>query len=349
MELEDLDSPAVIVNTDQLEENIGELQHYMDKHDILNRPHIKTHKITEIASMQLGAGAIGVTCQKLSEAEVMLASGIDNILIPYNIVGPIKLQRLIQLARKGKLAVTADSEHVVRGLEGAFSAAGLNLEVLVEFDTGMGRCGARTPSKAAELANLIVSSPHLNFGGLMTYPCNNLTDGFVLQVKSMLQESGVRVTRVSAGGTECMLEVHKHPEVTEYRAGTYVYGDLHTVSTGAMNIDQCALRVMTTVVSTPTPDRAIIDAGSKALSSDLLGLEGYGYVTNYPEALIYSQSEEHGHVDVSSCDKSPEVGERLEIIPNHCCSVTNLYDVVYGIRGNFVEKIWEVAARGCIQ
>ncbi len=146
-----------------------------------------------------------------------------------------------------------------------------------------------------------------------------------------------------------MWDVHSHTEITEHRAGIYVYGDRLTLRSGAVTLDTCALRVFTTVVSRPTHDRGIVDAGSKSLSMDLHGLDGYGYICEYPEARIYNLTEEHGHVDFSASEHKPEIGERLTIIPNHCCTVTNLFDEVVGARGDQVEVIWKVAARGTVR
>jgi len=142
-----------------------------------------------------------------------------------------------------------------------------------------------------------------------------------------------------------MWHSHLHPDVTEHRAGIYVYGDRLTLRAGSVTLDQCALRVFATVVSKPTPERGILDAGSKSLSSDLHGLDGYGYICEYPDAKIYALSEEHGHVDFSACQRKPEIGDRVSIIPNHCCTVTAMFDEVVGVRGDQVEVVWRVAAR----
>ena len=145
-----------------------------------------------------------------------------------------------------------------------------------------------------------------------------------------------------------MWKAHTHPELTEHRAGIYVYGDRLTLRSGAVTLDTCALRIFTTVVSRPTKDRGILDAGSKTLSSDLHGLDGYGYICEYPDAKIYEVTEEHGHVDFSACARKPEIGERLSVIPNHCCVVTNLFDEFVGARSGQVEVKWPIAARGTV-
>jgi len=344
----DLDTPAVTVDLDRLAANIAKLQKYLDAYGIANRPHIKTHKVPAIARQQLAAGAVGITCQKIGEAEVMADAGLLDIFLPYNIVGAVKLDRLIALARRTTLSVTADSAFTVRGLSDAATRAGITISVLVEFETGIGRCGVQTPSEALELAELIALLPGVTFGGLMAYPHNAQTDVFVDEARALLARKGLPVPRISLGGTASMWNAHLRHGVTEYRAGMYIYGDRYTIGNGAMTQGDCALGVLTTVVSRPTPDRGILDAGSKTLSSDLLGQDGYGLIIEYPEARITTLSEEHGHADFSSCARRPVIGERVTVIPNHCCPVSNLANRVYGLRGERVEEVWPVAARGAV-
>lgn len=348
MHIDELETPVPVVDIDRMEANIARLQVYLDEHRIANRPHIKTHKIPAIAKMQMDAGAVGITCQKVSEAEVMANAGFEDIFLPYNIIGEAKLKRLMALARRIHISVTADSAFTARGLSNAAMLADLNLAVLIECDTGAGRCGVQSPQEAAELARLIGSLPNLHFGGLMTYPSNENLDDFVRETRSLLKDDHLPIERVSGGGTPTMWEAHLHPELTEHRAGIYVYGDRLTLRSGAVTLDTCALRIFTTVVSRPTQDRGILDAGSKTLSTDLHGLEGYGYICEYPEAKIYQLTEEHGHVDFSACARKPEIGERVSVIPNHCCVVTNLFDEFVGMRDNQVEVTWQIAARGTV-
>jgi D-serine deaminase-like pyridoxal phosphate-dependent protein len=346
MDIHALDTPVAIVDLDRLEANIVKLQHYLDEVRIANRPHVKTHKIPEIAHMQVQTGAVGITCQKIGEAEVMADAGIKDIFIPYNIVGQPKLERLMHLAQRVNLSVTADSEFTVRGLSAAAQQKGVELPVLVEFDTGMRRCGVQAPREAAELARTIARSPGLCFGGLMTYPCNENTDPFVRQTKALLEPDGMGIDRVSGGGTPGMWQAHTHAQVTEYRAGMYAYGDRRVLRSGALQLDDVAFNIITTVVSRPTAERGILDGGSKTFSSDTVGLEGYGLILEYPDAHFYAMSEEHGNVDFSHCSRTPEIGERVTVIPNHCCVVSNLFDQVVGVRQGKVELTWSVAARG---
>jgi len=346
MTINELETPCVVIDLDRVEANLHRLQSYLDSHSIANRPHIKTHKIPALARQQMAGGAVGICCQKLGEAEVMVEAGISDIFIPYNLLGPKKIERLTRLLERAKIRVAADSATVVEGLGKVIGPSGLELDVVVEFDTGAERCGVQNPSEAEELALLIHKLPGLRFAGLMTYPLGPSTDDFVKECRRRLAPAGLNIEVVSSGGTHCMNQVHLHPEVTEHRAGMYIYGDRNMVVRGAMELEDCALRVLSTVVSRPTRERGILDAGSKSLSSDLVGLEGHGLILEYPEARIRALSEEHGHVDFGPSVRRPEIGERVSVLPNHCCPVSNLFDQVYGIRKNEVEQVFKVEARG---
>lgn len=351
MHINDVETPVAVVDLDLLESHIKRFQEYLDQHGIANRPHIKTHKIPAIAKMQVDAGAIGITCQKLGEAEVMADGGITDIFVPYNIIGESKLKRLIALAKRIKMSVTVDSEYTLQGIVNAFKDGDAQLTVLVEIDTGMGRCGVQTPEEAAYLARIIHGATNLTFGGLMTYPPmkDDRTGEFVAATRELLAADGISINCVSGGGTQTMWKVHELPEITEYRAGMYIFGDRYTMSHNTMQLDEIAFKVIATVVSRPTENRGILDAGSKTFSSDLLGLQNHGYIMEYPEARFYGMSEEHGNVDFSACEKKPQIGERVTIVVNHCCPVVNLFNQLVGVRGDEVEVVWDVAARGKLQ
>ena len=346
MNTNQLETPVAIVDLDRLEANIAKLQGYLDEHGIANRPHVKTHKIPQIARLQVKAGAAGLTCQKIGEAEVMADAGLRDIFIPYNVIGASKLKRLMRLARRTELSVTADSPFTVDGYSEAARQEGIELPVLVEFDTGMGRCGVQSPQEAASLARLINRSFGLRFGGLMTHPFNEASDPFVSETKMLLATDRIAVERVSYGGTPTMWQAHNQSAVTEYRAGTYVYGDRATVHSGAMSLDECSFHILATVVSRPTADRGILDAGSKILTLDLSGQDGHGLILEYPSARIYAMSEEHGFVDFSRCKHKAAIGERVTVLPNHCCVVSNLFDQIVVVKKDQVETTWSVAARG---
>lgn len=349
---ETLDTPAVIVDLDIARRNIDRFQAYADAHGLKVRPHIKTHKLPQIAEMQLLAGAVGVTCQKVSEAEAMIDGSpqIRDVLITYNILGAEKLERLAALSRKVRLSVVADNEVVIDGLSAVFETeAAAPLRVLVECNTGADRCGVPTPDAAAALAQRIDRAPGLVFGGLMTYPPAGGTanvESFMTRAKAFIEAAGIAVPVVTSGGTPSMMEAANAPATTEYRPGTYVYNDRSLVTRGACGWDDCALTVIATVVSVPAANRAIIDAGSKTLTSDLLGMTGYGHVLGRDDIIIDQLSEEHGRL-VSREAIGLRVGDRVRIVPNHACVVTNMVDTVETVESG-KRRTLTVAARGRI-
>jgi D-serine deaminase-like pyridoxal phosphate-dependent protein len=345
-----IDTPAVVIDVAQAERNIRRFQDYANAHGLKLRPHIKTHKLPFFAKAQIAAGAIGITCQKIGEAEVMADAGLTDILITYNILGAAKVLRLAALARRCKLSVVADNSAVVDGLSSVFTQEPAPLEVLVECDTGAGRCGVQNAEEVVALARRIAAAPGLTFGGLMTYPPMRdeaKVDAWLRAAQEALLAAGLPCSRISSGGTPNMWRAHDIASATEHRAGTYIYNDRSLIKAGVAKPEDCALSVLATVVSRPTETRAIIDAGTKTLTSDLLGLSGYGHVVEAPEARIVGLSEEHGTLDLSATDWRPEVGDRLRIIPNHACVVSNMVDSVWLLQdGKVTEE--KVAARGKI-
>lgn len=348
MTLSAVDTPAVLIDIDRVDANIDRAQAHADRHGIRLRPHIKTHKLPMLAARQVARGAVGITCQKLGEAEVMADAGLKDIFLPYNILGEAKLRRLRALAGRIALSVTADSEFTVAGYAAAFADAPAPLPVLVECETGMRRCGVQTPAEAVALARVIDAAPGLRFAGLMTYPAPGQADAaqaWLAEAVAQLTRAGLRPEIVSSGGTPDMWR-SGDAVVTEHRPGTYIYLDRSQVARGVGGFDECALTVLATVVSRPTPDRGVIDAGSKALTSDLLGMEGFGRLVEYPDAAVTGLSEEHGVVDLSACAAKPAIGERVRVIPNHACVVSNLFDTVTLVSGGAVVETVPVAARG---
>jgi D-serine deaminase-like pyridoxal phosphate-dependent protein len=342
----DIDTPAVLIDLDRVEANLTRAQTYADAHGLKLRPHIKTHKLPLFAHRQIALGAVGITCQKIGEAEVMAQAGIGDILIPYNIIGRDKLTRLRSLHERITLAASADSAFVAAGLSEAFSGMQSPLTVLVECDTGMGRCGVTTPEATVALATGIARSPGLRFGGLMTYPAAGnpaRTEAWLSEAVAALRQAGLDVPVVSSGGTPDLWRAHEVETATEHRPGTYIYLDRKHVETGMCGIEDCALTVLATVVSHPDADRAVIDAGSKTLSSDTLGLTGFGMLVDHPEVVIKGLSEEHGHLTNAG---ALNIGERVRVLPNHACVVSNLFDVVHLVSGDEVLDIIPVAARG---
>jgi D-serine deaminase-like pyridoxal phosphate-dependent protein len=350
--IRDLDTPSVLIDLDVMEHNLRSFQLYCDRHTLRNRPHIKTHKIPQLARLQVDLGAVGITCQKLGEAEVMADAGIDDIFVPYNLLGSHKLARAAQLASRIRLSVTCDTLAVAEGLSEAMHHRGLEISALVECDTGMGRCGVQSPGAALSLAQAMDRLPGLRFAGLMTYPSTHQlakTTAFLAETMDLCRRAGLDVSVVSSGGTVDMWRAHEVRGVTEHRPGTYIYNDRYIVASGAAAMENCAMHILVTVVSRPTKNRAIVDAGSKTLSSDTLGLDGYGHIVEYPDAKIATLNEEHGYVEVAGDGTTPVLGERLQIVPNHACVVSNLHERVIGVRGDRVEVTWAVSARGKVQ
>jgi D-serine deaminase-like pyridoxal phosphate-dependent protein len=342
------DTPCVVIDPDVTERNLRRAQAHFDALGIAMRPHIKTHKLPRFARRQLDLGAKGITCQKLGEAEVMAEAGCGDIFLPYNIIGAAKLDRLRRLAEQITVSVSADSAATVDGYARHFGNAQKLLPVLIECDTGGGRCGVQTPEDALALAGQIDAARGLRFTGLMTYPASGKreeAERWLATAKAVLTGAGLPPTIISSGGTPDMWADHDASLITEYRPGTYIYMDRFQMTAGAATLEDCALKVMATVVSRPTPTRAVLDAGSKALSSDTLGLQGYGLITEHPDAMIRSLSEEHAVVDLPSASNTPAVGEVLSIVPNHACVVSNLFDDVYLVSGQEAEIV-PVAARG---
>lgn len=353
MRVDELDTPVLTIDLDALEENLARYQNYYDEHNMGLRPHIKTHKTLAIAHRQMAQGAIGLTCQKLGEAEVMAAGGLNvDILIPFNILGRAKLERLARLTRQARITVAADSETTVCGLADGAQAESVTFGVIVEVEAGMNRTGVQTPAAAAELAKLIDRLPGLELRGFMAYPTPASSRPIIQETVELFDRAGLAHPIVSGGGTRFAFEAHEIPELTEFRIGEYPTGGEGHLRGGRHTVEQCALRVQATVISAPTPDRVILDAGSKTLSASTLQTPGgvsMGYIVEYPEARFYGASEEHGHVDVSACAVKPKIGERVQVLPVHPCPCVNEHDEMVAVRGGRVEAVWPILARGKVR
>lgn len=348
----DVDTPNVLVDQDIATRNIAKYQEYCTSHGLNLRPHIKTHKIPDFANAQITAGASGITCQKIGEAEIMADAGITDILITYNILGKVKLVKLKALAARISLTVVADNLTVVEGLAKAFEDVETPLKVLVECDTGAGRCGVLNSQQAVDLALEINNSPGLTFQGLMTYPPIGgavIVQNWVTEAIEKCRNAGLECTTISSGGSPDMWRAHEVPVVSEYRIGTYIYNDRSLVQRGVCTWEDCALSVLVTVISTPDKNRAVIDAGSKVLTTDLFGQKDYGHVLGRPDLSIHTLSEEHGCISSDKGGVDLKVGERLQIIPNHCCVVSNMVNTVVLHNSGQNPHDCPVAARGCVR
>jgi D-serine deaminase-like pyridoxal phosphate-dependent protein len=346
MTVDDLDTPALTVDLDILERNIAQAADACRRLGIPLRVHTKTHKIPQIAHMQMAAGANGIACQKVGEAEVMVAAGLRDVLIPYNVVGGRKVARLVQLCEKARITVAVDSEATARGI--SEQARDRTVGVLVELDTGGKRCGVQSPEAALALARTVAGLPGLAFRGVMTYPSRQQAEPFLTETRKLLEADGIPAGVVSGGGTGTEA-VSKQIGCTEVRMGSYVFEGSRRVNRNdnPPNPTTCAERMRVTVVSAPAPGRVIIDGGQKAFTS--YPPTPYGHIVEAPEARIYGMSVEHGHVDVSQCARTFRVGDRLSVIPLHQGMTTNLHDEVYAVRNGAVEATWPVAGRGRVR
>lgn len=353
-----LSTPYVRLDQARLEHNIAWMQRWTAQCGQRLRPHIKTHRSTQIAKLQLAAGAVGITCSKLGEAEVMADAGIDDILIAYSLVGEDKMLRLRALMEKARITVTCDNKLSATQLNQVGLKAGRPVPVLAEVLTHIKRGGV-APERIVEFAGHLSSLPGLRFAGLFAYsgihpsgePDHGLRamsleeDALLRRCKQALEAAGIAVPLVSGGSTVISRRADVMTALDESRAGNYVFGDLHYAQLGAVEEADCALTVRATVISTPEPGLATLDCGSKILSSDHNDT-GFGKIRQHPQAVIWKLNEEHGYVRFDSAQCSMEVGEEVDVIPYHSCVVANLVDTLFLFNGeNYVRPI-PVDARG---
>jgi D-serine deaminase-like pyridoxal phosphate-dependent protein len=359
----ELDTPMPVIDLDVMDANIRRMADYARGHGIALWPHSKTHKIPEIASLQLAAGARGITVAKPGEAEVMAGRGIGPLLLHYPCYGPEKWERIAGVIERGTpVTLAIDSVEAAEPLAAVLAARGLRADVLIEIDVGQHRTGARSPEQATAVATRVDALKGLAIAGVTCFPGHLRGDQEAMparlaEVEHILSETverfsaaGLRHDRVSGGSTPTAHLTHLTPAVTELRPGTYVFLDRSEVAYGPLALADCALRVHTTVVSAPEPGRAVIDAGSKTLSdAQVLGPGGgFGADPDRPEVAIRALNEEHGYVDLDG-GAGLRVGDRLAVVPNHACACVNLHDIVCGARDGVVEVVYPVAARGRVR
>jgi D-serine deaminase-like pyridoxal phosphate-dependent protein len=363
--VDELPTPIAVVDLDRLEANIARLAGYAREHGIALWPHAKTHKMPPVARMQLAAGAAGLTVAKVGEAEVFVRHELGPLLLHYPVYGPEAWRRLARVAGEVPLTVAVDSYEAAAPLAAAMAAAGTSAEVLVEIDVGLHRTGVASPAAACALAQRLDGLDGLEVAGISCFPGHvrgpdagiarklEAVEALLAEAVSLFGAAGLRCDRVSGGCTPAMTMTHLTPSVNELRAGTYVFLDRTEVAFDSpLTLDDCALRIHATVVSTAVPGIAVVDAGSKALSDALFGGpggEGRGAVSDHPDVTIPHTNEEHGICDVSHAAREWHVGDRIQIVPNHVCTCVNLQDVVCAARAGVVEHVWEVEARGKIR
>jgi D-serine deaminase-like pyridoxal phosphate-dependent protein len=365
MKITDLDTPAVLIDLNKLEQNIQRMSAFAKMQRVNLRPHVKTHKIPQIAHLQLRAGAVGITCQKLGEAEVMAANGMNDILITYMIIGAPKLDRLAQLKRRAKVCTVVDSEEAMAPLAAHMQREGLQHEVMIEVNTGLNRCGVLPGEPVLALVQRLQQYPSLKLRGLLTheghaynFPDPTERERVVRQAADemeraaqLLREHGWVCEVVSVGSTPSAMTIGKAAGVTEVRTGNYVFYDRVQLRLGSCTEEQISASVLATVVSRPAQNRAIIDAGNKTMCTDNAAdfNQTIGVVVGHPELTFHYSSEEHGRITSQAGAIDLKVGDRVRLLPNHACGMMNMHDEVYGVRGEAVEEIWKVTARGKVR
>ena len=354
---EQLDTPVLLIDLDVMESNVARMAHYFQGVDAELRPHTKTHKTPILAHKQIEAGAIGITCAKLGEAEVMVAAGIRDVLIANEIVPHQKITRLVNLARHADMMVAVDDAGNVENLSQAARDKGVNLRVLVDVNVGMNRCGVLPGRPALQLARKVEQSRNLIFAGIMGYEGHtvaipNFTERkreaekaltHLIETKELIEQNGLEVRIVSSGGTGTYNITGQFPGVTEVQAGSYILMDTNYRS--VLSDFGCALTVLATVISKPDRDTAIIDAGIKTVTKEF----GLPEIKNVDGAELVHLSEEHGKLSLNGSSKDLKPGDKLELTPSHGCTTINLHDKFYGIRDGRLESVWDIAARGKVQ
>jgi D-serine deaminase-like pyridoxal phosphate-dependent protein len=364
----DVETPAVLIDADRLERNIRSMAEAAERMGVVLRPHFKTHKTVEIARMQLAAGAVGITCAKTTEAEVLVGAGVADVFIANEVVGPVKVERLRELARRATLSVGLDDLAQAEPLARAFAREARPLPVLIEVDTGLGRCGLppasgwRAPGQPVlALAEQLVRLAGLELRGIFTHEGHVHRAREKAELEAMALAAGRAMVEtaqllrghklpcevVSVGTTPAALITPTVPGVTEARPGSYVFYDRCHLRTWSATEEDLALTVLTTVISRPARDRAVVDAGTKVLSADHVGtrFDTFGLIRGHPDWRFVQANEEHGMVSVPP-EAEVAIGDRVEVFANHNCVVMNLADEVYVIRGEDVTARWRVAARG---
>jgi D-serine deaminase-like pyridoxal phosphate-dependent protein len=353
-----IDTPALLLDLDAFEHNLNLMSRFFANRPTSLRPHAKTHKCPEIARRQLEAGAIGITCAKVGEAEALVEGGIQDILIANQVVGDLKIDRLTDLAESAEMMVAVDDPANVEQLSRACQAKNVTLRLLVEVDVGMHRCGVQPGDAALRLAQVIADSPNLRLAGLMGYEGhlvqiadpterkNRVQEALVplQETVDLLKNNDLPVEIVSGGGTGTYDVSGAYPPMTEIEAGSYVFMD-STYRNTRPEFEQ-ALFVLSSIVSRPTPDRLVTDAGRKTISNDF----GLPVPLDVPGASMRSLSEEHGVLTLADPGAaSVRPGDKVRFVPSHCCTTTNLYDVLYVVQNSELVDIWPIAARGRAQ
>ena len=361
MSLEDVDTPALLLDLDAFEFNIQLMAGFAEKFKINHRPHAKTHKSPVVAQKQIAAGAVGQCCQKVAEAEILVAGGIHDVLVSNQIVGRRKLDRLAGLARCANISVCVDDNDNINQINAAAQRFNANIEVLVEIDIGAGRCGVAPGKAAVELAKSISNNSNLTFGGLQAYQGKAQHIRGFGERKIAIEKAGKLVKKtihlLSEADFECRLVTGAGTGTFQFEADSGIWNELQAGSYCFMDADyglnlnesgefidtfRNSLFIWSTVMSHSTKDRAVVDAGHKAASID----SGLPHVADLKDVRYVSASDEHGSLALGPDAVDIKIGQKLRLIPGHCDPTVNLHDWYIGIRNGIVESIWSVEARG---
>ncbi|MGY4541899.1 D-serine deaminase-like pyridoxal phosphate-dependent protein [Arthrobacter sp. UYNi723] len=358
---EEIDTPEIIIDRDVLRRNIDRMATAVRAKGLDLRPHVKTHKVPEIAEMQLAAGAVGLTVATLGEAEVFAEHGAKDIFIAYPLwVGPRQAERLQRLATKARIAVGLDSRGAAETMAASMGDAAGEIEVLLEIDSGHHRSGI-APDAAVDVAQAAARAG-LRVTGIFTFPGHSYAPGMPLKAADeerlalgktadLLTAAGFPITHVSGGSTPTAT-LTGDSGATEVRPGVYVFGDAQQMELDRCAAEDIALTIAATVVSRHEgtdliPRRVILDSGSKILGGDRPGwATGFGRLLDHPEARITALSEHHATVIWPAEATLPALGDRLRVVPNHVCIAMNLVDEVTVVSGGEIVDRWRVAARG---
>jgi D-serine deaminase-like pyridoxal phosphate-dependent protein len=359
--LEELDTPSLILDLDAFERNLHRLKESLAGRAVAVRPHAKSHKCPQIALRQIALGAVGVCCQKVSEAEAMVQGGVSDVLIANEVVGAVKTRRAAALARQARIAVCADDAGNVAALDAAAREFGVKLDVLVEVNVGANRCGVEPGTPALTLARQIADRPNLRLAGLQAYHGSAqhvrkveerraAIDSAVAKIRAtteLLTQAGLRCEKVTGAGTGTYLFEALSGVYQELQPGSYIFMDAdyarnEWTESGIPRFEH-SLFVWTTVMSRPAAERAIVDAGLKASSVD----SGMPRIAANDGAEYIKASDEHGVLQLNGA-KGYGVGDKLKLVPGHCDPTVNLYDYYVCVRNGKVEALWPITARGAV-
>jgi D-serine deaminase-like pyridoxal phosphate-dependent protein len=351
----ELPTPAPLIDLDVLERNIATMASFFAAQPARLRAHVKTHRAPAIARMQVAAGSHGITAPKVSVAEAMVDGGIDDVYVANQVVTPWAIARLTDLAKRATVAVVVDDARNVAALSEAAHEQGVTLDVLIEVDGGMGRCGVQPGKPSLALTQAVERAPGLRFAGIHVYEGHVVQDADAavrkaetekmldraLDARDLIEQNGISVETVTCGGTGTYDISGIYPGVTEHQAGSYVYMDPGYAS--KVPAFGLAFSLLCTVVSRPSPEKVITDGGLQVLSSG----GGTPAAKDHPELEFRHLSEEHGSFLIREGEQTAlDIGDQIEVHPGHCCAAANLHDQVFGVRNGQVETVWLATARG---